>query len=151
MDDKILHKELSYKIVGCFYEIRNEYGPGHKEKVYGNLLAECFDEMKIPYEREKPIKIYSKRTGNVVGLYKPDFLVDDKIIIEMKSSIFTTRTDERQFYHYLRNSKYELAYLVNFSTPRLYINRIVYSNYRKPFLNKSQIRVDSFSDSRLSA
>lgn len=50
---RFLYKDLSYKIVGCFYNIRNEYGPGHKEVVYTNLLAEKLDGQKIQYKKEK--------------------------------------------------------------------------------------------------
>ena len=131
---KILYKELSYKLQGCFYEIRNNYGPGQKESVYVNLIIESLKNKGIDVEKEKAIKIYSINSKKVVGTYKPDLVVDDKILVEVKSSRTITKQDEKQLYFYLRNSKYEVGYLVNFSTPRLYIKRIVYSNHRKPFL-----------------
>lgn len=135
-ENKILYKELSYIIQGCCFEIRKEYGPGQKESVYVNLLKECIEKHNVPIEKEKSIKIYSSQSGKIVGSYRPDLIVDDKIIIEVKSTRITIKQDERQIYHYLRNSKYELGYLINFSTPRLFIKRIVYSNYKKPFLLK---------------
>jgi GxxExxY protein len=135
-ENKILYKELSYIIQGCCFEIRKEYGPGQKELVYVNLLKECIEKHNVPIEKEKSIKIYSSQSGKIVGSYRPDLIVDDKIIIEVKSTRITIKQDERQIYHYLRNSKYELGYLINFSTPRLFIKRIVYSNYKKPFLLK---------------
>ena len=131
---RFLYKGLSYKLQGYFFEIRNTYGPGQKEIVYQNLLEECLREGAVSYKREFPIKIYSQKTGKVVGVYRPDFLVDDKIIIETKSSRFSGETDSKQLYFYLRNSKYQVGYLVNFSTPKLFIKRIIYSNKRKPFL-----------------
>jgi len=70
----------------------------------------------------------------VMGSYKPDLIVDNKIIVEIKSSSFTTQKDEKQLYHYLRNSKYEIGYLINFSTKKLYLKRIIYTNDKKPFL-----------------
>ena len=117
--------------------IRNNYGPGQKESVYHNLLGEELDALGLFYEKEKSIRIYSSRTKRVIGYYRPDYVVEGKIIIEIKSSRVATRQDEKQLYHYLRNSKYEIGYLVNFSTHRIYIKRIIYSNNRKPFLNKS--------------
>ncbi len=131
---KILHKELSYLLQGIFFEIRKEYGPGHKESVYKNLIAEKLQKRKIPYKKEKSIRIYSSETDQVVGSYRPDFIVSEVIIVEVKSSKFSIKQNEKQLYHYLRNSKYELGYLVNFSTPSLYIKRIIYTNDRKPFL-----------------
>jgi GxxExxY protein len=136
---KFLHKELGYQLQGCFFEIRKNYGPGQKELVYVNLIAEWFKEHKIPFEKEKSIKIYSINSGKVVGTYKPDFLVDNKILLEIKSSRVTIKQDEKQLYFYLRNSPYEVGYLVNFSTPRLYIKRIIYTNERKPFLQKISV------------
>lgn len=133
---KFLHKELGYQLRGCFFKIRNNYGPGQKESVYVNLIAEWLKNQKIPFEKEKSIKIYSVDSGKVVGLYKPDFVIDDKILLEIKSARVTTKQDEKQLYFYLRNSKYEIGYLVNFSTPKLYIKRIIYTNDKKPFLKK---------------
>ncbi len=131
-----LYKELSYIVQGCFFEIRKEYGPGHKESIYQNLLIEYLTNKQIKIEKEKLISIYSNQTGKKVGSYKPDVIIDNKIIIELKSSRFTTKQDEIQLYHYLRNSKYEIGYLVNFSTLKLYVKRIIYTNDRKPFLTK---------------
>jgi len=130
----LLYKELSYKVQGCFFEIRKNYGPGQKESVYVNLIVEWFQNQGIPVEKEKAIKIYSLNSGKIVGTYKPDLVIDNKILVEVKSSRAVTKQDEKQLYYYLRNSSYELGYLVNFSTPRLYIKRIIYSNQRKPFL-----------------
>lgn len=137
-DNGFLYKELSYKLVGLFFKIRNEYGPGHKENIYQNLLEEALIANNIPYSREARIKIYSNDTGRVVGTYVPDFLVDEKIVVELKASGYTTPTDEKQLYHYLRNSPYQVGYLVNFSTPQLYIKRIIYTNDRKPFLTRQK-------------
>ncbi len=129
-----LYKDLSYIIQGCFFQIRKEYGPGHKESVYQNIIIECLQDKPIKVEKEKSINIYSNQTGKKVGSYRPDLIIDNKIIIEIKSSRFTTKQDEKQLYHYLRNSKYEIGYLVNFSTAKLYVKRIIYTNDRKPFL-----------------
>lgn len=130
----ILYPEISYVIQGCIYSVRNQYGPGQKEVVYHRLLEEKLLKEGLLTEREKKISIYSQDSCKIVGTYQPDFLIEDKILLEIKSSRFTTQTDEKQLYFYLRNSKYELGYLINFSTPRIYIKRIVYSNNRKPYL-----------------
>lgn len=133
--DKLLHRELSYKLRGIFFQIRNTYGPGQKENIYSNLLTEALKENKIPFIKEKSINIYTPNK-KVAGTYKPDFVIDNKIIVEIKSSSYTTRVDEKQLYYYLRNSNYEIGLLVNFSTPKLYIKRIIYTNDKKPFLKQ---------------
>lgn len=133
--DGLLYPELSYAIQGCIYYVRREYGPGHKEVVYNRLLSEKLESEKLGVEREKRISVYSKDSGKVVGYYQPDIVVADKVVLEINSSKFTTGIDEKQLYYYLRNSKYELGYLVNFSTQELYLKRIIYTNDRKPYLN----------------
>jgi len=133
---KILYKELSYIIQGCCFEIRKGYGPGQKESIYVNLLKECLEDKKISVEKEKSIKIYSSKSGKVIGTYRPDLVVANKIPIEVKSSRITVKQNEKQLYYYLRNSEYELGYLINFGTPRLYIKRIIYTNDKKPYLKK---------------
>lgn len=130
----LLFQELTYKLRGIFFQIRNTYGPGQKEIVYHNLLVEAFEETEISFKKESAIKIYSKNK-KILGSYKPDFIIDDKVIIEVKSSRHTTQIDEKQLYYYLRNSKYEIGFLVNFSTPELFIKRIIYTNDKKPFLS----------------
>jgi GxxExxY protein len=110
---RLLYKELSYIIQGFCFEIRKEYGPGHKETVYVNLLKEYLELKGLKVDKEKPIKIYSTKTSRIVGIYRPDLVVNNSILIEIKASKLTTKRDERQLYYYLKNSVYELGYLIN--------------------------------------
>lgn len=132
--NKLLYSDLTYKIRRIAFDIRNTYGPGHKEIIYHRLLEESFKKNNINFEREKRIEFYSEG-GKLIGVYQPDFIIEDKIILEVKASYFTSKVYEEQLYSYLRNSKYELGLLINFSTPKLYIRRMIYTNDRKPFLS----------------
>ena len=132
---RILEKELSYKIQGAFFEVSKKYGKGLKEKIYQEALSEEFAKQNLGFEPQKRIDIYSLDTGKVLGTYVPDFVIENKIIIEIKSSNFTTRSDIDQQRSYLRASSFEIAYLVNFSTPKLDIRRSIYTNNRKPFVS----------------
>jgi len=134
-ESALLYPKLSYLIQGCVFEIRKQYGPGQKEIIYQRLLEEKLVNKGLRVEKEKRINVYSQDSGKVIGIYQPDLLIEEKILLEIKSSKFTTKTDEKQLYYYLRNSQYELGYLINFSTPRLFIKRIVYSNSKKPYLS----------------
>ncbi|GIW66547.1 MAG: hypothetical protein KatS3mg095_0445 [Candidatus Parcubacteria bacterium] len=109
----ILYKELSYKLQGVFFKIRNELGSGHKESIYQNALAKELEKNKIIFQREYPVKIYSKE-GYFLGLYKPDFVIDNKIIIEVKARSFLSKQERIVIYDYLKNSEFEVAYIVNF-------------------------------------
>jgi len=133
---ELLEKELSYKIQGCVYNVANKYGRGLKEKIYQKVLAEELKNADIKFEEQKRINIYSFESGEKIGTYIPDFLVDSKIIIEIKASNFTTRQDIEQQRSYLRISAYEIAYLINFCMDNLYIKRSIYTNDKKPFISK---------------
>ena len=129
--ENLLHKELSYQIQGAAIEARKDFGPGHKESIYQNAFAEELKSRGISFEKEKAIKIHSPKTKKFIGLYRPDFLIDDKIIVEIKAVTKIPKMFIDQLYDYLRNSKYELGYFINFASPRLYIKRIIYTNDRK--------------------
>lgn len=131
---KLLYQDLTYKIRKIIFTIRNTYGPGHKEVIYQRLFGQSLKKEAIAFEQEKRIKFYSEE-GKLIGAYQPDFVIEDKIIIEIKATRFSSKVYEEQLYYYLRNSKYELGLLINFSTPKIYIKRVIYTNDRKPFLS----------------
>jgi len=131
---ELLHRELSYEVQGAAIAVRKHYGPGHKESLYQRAYAEELQHRNIRFEREKSISIYSKRK-TVVGSYQPDFIIDDKVIVEVKALESLPRKMLDQLFDYLRNSKYELGYLINFASPKLFIKRVIYTNDRKGFIN----------------
>ena len=132
----ILEKELCYKIQGCIFSVSSKYGKGLKEIIYQKALSEEFEKQRIKIEEQKRINIYSFDTGKKLGTYVPDFLVENKVIVEIKASSFTMKQDIEQQRSYLRISEYEIGYLINFCTPKLEIKRSIYTNDRKPFLSK---------------
>lgn len=132
--DDLLHKELSYIVHGAAIEVRKDFGPGHKESIYQQAFSAELRRRNLNFEKEKSIKIYSPKDGAYIGLYRPDFIIDDKILVEIKAERFVHKDEIKRMYDYLRNSKYELIYFINFASPRLYVRRIIYSNNRKPFL-----------------
>ncbi len=137
MEKNILYRELSYQIIGAAIEVRKSYGPGLKEIIYQNAYTEELENLKLNYRREAVINIYSPKTGKVVGTYRPDFIIEDKIIIEIKAIGQIPKLFIDQLYGYLKNSKCELGYFINFSSPKLYYKRIIYTNNLKTFLQKN--------------
>jgi len=129
MTDKVIYKELSYKLVGCFYDVYNELGPGHKEQIYQEALKICFNEHNINYKERKRLKIKFK--GKDIGIYEPDFIIDEKIILEIKSTLPMPNVFEKQLYYYLRGSDYKVGYLVNFGSDKIDIRRRIYDSIRK--------------------
>ncbi len=95
----LIHKDLSYRIRGCAIEVRKNYGPGHKETVYQNAYKEELDAKNISYRKESSIKVYSSKTGKSLGSYRPDFLIDDKVIVEIKALRFMPKVEVDTFYN----------------------------------------------------
>lgn len=119
--EKILYKELSYNIVGCFYKVYNTLGPGHKEDIYHKALAIEFKNKNIKFKSEERIKIeYEDRE---IGIYQPDFFIEEKIIVEIKSVMVILKVFEKQLYYYLKASGCKLGYFVNFGSDKLHIVR----------------------------
>ncbi|OGX16365.1 MAG: hypothetical protein A2166_06380 [Omnitrophica WOR_2 bacterium RBG_13_41_10] len=119
--EKILYKDLSYKLVGCFYEVYNLLGPGHKEDIYHKALIKEFNLQNIQYETKKRLKINYK--GEMVGIYEPDFIIENKIVIELKSVLLMPKVYEKQLFYYLKGAGYRLGYLVNFGSDNIVILR----------------------------
>lgn len=137
----LLHKDLSYKLQGIAFDVRKNFGLGHKEQIYQKAFEEELKRINITYEREKAIKIYSPKDARFIGLYRPDFIIDKKIVVEIKTFRFVPKEEMRKIYDYLRNSEYELGYLINFASPQLYVKRIIFTNDKKNWFKKLLVSV----------
>ena len=139
MESIFLEKELSEKLIGCFYDIRNKYGFNHRENFYQAVLIELFDLRKIKYLSHPKINKYSLETGKLITYYIPDVLVENKIIIELKAKPYLTTDDVRQTIEYLKTTKYEIIYIVNFTEENFKPRRYIFTNDRKIFCNENYI------------
>lgn len=128
MIEKVIYKELSYNLVGCFYEAYNSLGPGHKEQIYHKALILEFKSKGICFDDKRRLKV--KYKGQEIGIYQPDFIIEDKIIVEIKSLLQIPKVFEKQLYYYLRGTEYKLGYLVNFGAEKLEIRRRIYDTAR---------------------
>ena len=125
MENKLIYKEESYKIIGACMEVHNQLGAGFLEIVYKDALEYEFRKLGIPYEREKEYLVNYK---DVVLPHKfyADFVVFDKIILEVKGVSGLVDEFTAQCINYLKVSNNKLALLVNFGELRLNYKRIVY-------------------------
>lgn len=83
MDEKkVVHKELSFKIMGILFEVYNNLGYGYQEKYYERAIEKYFKDGKIKFKRQALFNIAIK--GEIIGRYYLDFLVEDKIVLEIK-------------------------------------------------------------------
>lgn len=125
---KLLYEQLTYKIRGAIFAVYQGLGSGYKESVYQKALAKEFTLRRIPFVREKVLDVIYKEEK--VGVYRPDFIVDDKVIIEIKALEYLPLEAKKQLDYYLRGTDYKLGLLVNFG-PKLSITRWVYDTARQ--------------------
>ncbi|MEA3496505.1 MAG: GxxExxY protein [Bacteroidota bacterium] len=121
---ELLYKNESYQIIGKCMEVHNNLGAGFLEIVYKDALELEFKKAEIPYEREKKYEV------NYKGVILPhkfyaDFVVFDKIILEVKGVTCIADEFVAQALNYLKVSNNKLALIVNFGELRLNSKRIV--------------------------
>lgn len=123
--EDFLYEDLTYRIRGAAFTVHQELGSGHKEQVYHKALAKEFSERGIPFKTEKTLDVIYK--DEKVGVYKPDFIIDDRVLIELKAVPFLPKNAEIQLSHYLRGTKYKLGLLINFGAKSLEIRRRIWT------------------------
>jgi len=137
-EDYFLYKDLTYNIRGAIFNVYNKIGPGQKENVYAKALELELKRRDIKFEREKTIPV--NYLEEKIGVYKPDFVIEDKIILEVKALPFVGKIEERQLWNYLKSSNYKLALLVNFGNQKLDIKRVIYDQFRNLRESASNLR-----------
>jgi GxxExxY protein len=121
--ENIVHKDLSYKIIELALAVHNELGCGFLEKVYENALMLLLEREKIPAKQQAPADVYFQE--KVVGQYFADILVDNKIILELKTADAITNIHIAQTLNYLRATGIKLGLILNFGKPRFEYKRLV--------------------------
>lgn len=109
--NKVIYPELSYKINKVLFETRKKLGQYKNEKQYCDGIEEGFKLNQISYEREKVI--LPSFPGEIVGRNKVDFLIEGKIILEVKAKQFVIKEDYYQTRRYLDALNLKLGILVN--------------------------------------
>ena len=120
---EIIYKELSYAIVGAAMEVHRILGPGFLEAVYQAALAHELVLRGIRFEQLKKLPVRYKNV--LVGNYEADFVIEDKIILEIKGISRLHPKHEAQAIHYLTATGLRLAILLNFGASSLQHQRIV--------------------------
>lgn len=121
-DEKYLHEELTYKIIGILIKVHNTLGCGFSERIYQRAVTEDLKREGLKVETEKEIEIVYH--AKVIGKYKLDLVVEDKIILELKAAITTAKIFRDQLISYLKGTSYQVGILANFGTPKLEYYRL---------------------------
>ncbi len=123
----IIFPELSYRIVGVCMKVHSELGPSLLEKYYQRAIERELTLQKIPFQREVQVKLeYQKQT---IGKYFVDFVVDNKVILEIKAQPYYTPKFYKQVLAYLKQLNLRLGIIVNFRVNSLKPYRVVNPGY----------------------
>jgi GxxExxY protein len=125
---KLLYEGESYEIRGACFAVWKQFGSAFKEAIIEKALAKEFRERNLLIEQQKRMGVFYK--GEKIGVYVPDFVIDGKIIVEIKVKPALVQEDKKQFWYYLRGSDYRLGFLVNFGTKKLELVRRIYDLVR---------------------
>ena len=115
--------ELTYLVNGAIFEVNRILGPGFLEKVYENALLMELKARGINAAAQYPIKVRYK--DQIVGEYFVDLLVEDKVIIELKTVDKIEKIHEAQLLNYLKATGINVGLLVNFKSRKAEIKRLV--------------------------
>lgn len=119
----LIYKDLSYKITGLIFEIDNIVGYGHSEKTYGDAFEKLLKRDSIKYVRE--IYFPLKLENEIIKKYYFDFLIEDKIVVELKANDHNYKEVCFQVYAYLRTSDKKLGIVYRFTRNGVKHKRIV--------------------------
>ena len=122
--DDLIHPELSYQIVGVLFEVYNTLGSGYQERYYQRALALALKDQNISFREQVYVPLHFK--DNKIGNYYLDFLIEDKIVLEIKTDERFSRKNIEQVYGYLRATGLELGILANFTKSGVKFRRILH-------------------------
>lgn len=124
------HDEITHKIIGCAYKVYNTLGFGFLESVYKNSMIIELEKTDLQVEPEKPLDVYYD--GAIVGNFFADLLVEDEIIVELKSNERLVKVNEVQLVNCLNAIKKDVGLLINFGPNGVEVKR----KYRSPAIEK---------------
>ena len=119
-------EDLTRQIIGCAYQVFNKLGFGFLESVYKKAMLIELESKKLKSEEEKSLKVYYD--NQVVGTFSVDLLIEDEIVIELKSVQNLAKEHEVQLVNYLNGLNKEIGLLINFGPTGVEVKR----KYRQP-------------------
>ena len=123
MDARYPHVDLCATVIGAFYETYNALGFGFLESVYENAFAIQLEHCGLRVERQRPITV--RYRGNIVGDFRADLVVEERLLVEIKAASALLPVHEAQLINYLKGTGLQLGLLLNFG-PRPQVRRRIF-------------------------
>jgi GxxExxY protein len=119
------YKDITHKIIGCAFEVHKFLGNGFQEVIYQRALALEFKKANIDYQRELEIDIFYRDFNVAIGTRRADFLVEKKVLVELKATTAIEDVHLAQILNYLKAYRIEVGLLINFGTKSMEFKRVV--------------------------
>ena len=123
------HQDLTKSIIGLYYDVYNELGYGFLEKVYHNAMLIEFKKRGFEIDDRKELNVSYK--NEIVGEYIPDIIVNNKVIIELKTVEYLIEIHENQLLNYLKATDCEVGLILNFGKDPQFIRKIFTNDLKK--------------------
>lgn len=124
------YQDITEKIIGCAMQVHSFLGNGFQEVIYQRALAIELSNNNLGFDREKEMSVLYK--GQVVGTRRADFLVENKILVELKAIIELEDVHLAQALNYLEAYDQEIGLLINFGSKSLQFKRLINRKYKNP-------------------
>ncbi|MCX6640188.1 MAG: GxxExxY protein [bacterium] len=123
VNTKYKYSDITGKIIGCAIKVHNELGCGFQEVIYQRCLAIEMEATGLHFRREAEIPIHYK--GQDVGTRRADFIVEDRVLVELKAISALDNAHFAQIINYLEAFKLEIGLLINFGGEQVIIKRFI--------------------------
>jgi len=122
----LIYPDLCYKIIGVLFIIWTEIGFGHKELFYQKAIESELDKKGLKFIKQCPAKI--NYNGKTIGIYYFDFLIEDKVVLEIKVRNYFSKKNISQLYLYLKAKNLKLGLIAHFTQSGVKFKRVVNIN-----------------------
>jgi GxxExxY protein len=125
MQGELKYKDITEKIIGASFEVHKFLGNGFQEVIYQRALAWELSKSGLHFAREIEQEIFYKELQEPIGTRRADFVVEEKVLVEIKATIQLEDVHLAQILNYLKAYKLEVGLLINFGSKSLTFKRLV--------------------------
>jgi len=120
---ELIYPEMSYKLIGILFKVYNQLGGGYQEKYYQQAIKRELFVNQIPFLEQ--VRTDFNYNGKIIGRYYLDFIVDHKIVLEIKTTPSFSTKDIMQVLNYLKQSSLQLGILASLNRNNIIYKRIL--------------------------
>ena len=128
--EKLKYKDITEKIIGASFEVHKFLGNGFQEVIYQRALAYEMTQAQLEFQREIEQHIFYKELQKPIGTRRADFVVENKVLVEIKAIINLEDVHLAQTLNYLKAYRLEVGLLINFGSKSLTFKRLILTNQR---------------------